>query len=648
MAYITFDRETLVNLSDSLKKEYLEVAPNGAFATQSVVGMNTRKYHGLYITPQVQKDDEQHLLLSSLDEVVLCQESVCHLGMHKYPNQVYEPKGYAYLRSFAIDPVPTFTYRIGNTLLQKQLLFLSGTNHLVIKYTVLETIDKIDLQLQPFLAFRNVHHLCRKNDAINTQTLPAENGRAFQLYQGYTPLYIQASKAMKYYEEGDWYYNINYPEEEERGYDASEDLYVAGYFETTLRTGDSLYVSVGITPIDTATLAKAYEKQLKQTAPRTNFDECLTYAASQFVVKNNNKTAVVAGYPWFGRWGRDTFISLPGLTLACNNPKQCEEVINTMLSELNGALFPNIGSDEGAAYNSVDAPLWFFHALQCYAEYTKPKGLWKKYGKQLADILNGFRSGTIYNIHMEDSGLIYAGAEGKALTWMDAVVGNTPVTPRIGMPVEINALWYNAVMFSIELARLDGDKDFVAEWQPIAEKIAVSFKETFWSKEKGYLADCVNGTYKDWSIRPNMIYAVSLPYAVISEKVGALVLETVKHHLLTPRGLRTLSPIAEEYKGRCAGDQATRDYAYHQGTIWPWLLEAFVEGYLKIHQKSGLELAKRIYAEFEETMFEHGVGSVSEIYDGEPPFEARGTIAQAWSVAALLRIRQFIQTYEIK
>jgi predicted glycogen debranching enzyme len=387
--------------------------------------------------------------------------------------------------------------------------------------------------------------------------------------------------------------------------------------------------------------------ELNNRIPRNNFENCLINSAQQFFVKRGDKTEITAGFPWFGRWGRDTFISLPGLTLVTGDFKTCKSVIDTMIADLNGPLFPNIGSGAASSYNSVDASLWFFWALQQYADFTDTrKQIWKEYGGKMKLILDGYRNGTLYNIHMTENGLLYAGEPGKAVTWMDAIVYGKPVTPRIGLAVEVNALWYNAIRFSLDVAGLSGDKEFVTKWSEIADRIPPAFKETFWNEQKGYLADYVDGDYKDWSVRPNMVFVTSLPYSPVDEDIRKKVESVVKKELLTPRGLRTLTPKNPAYKGTYIGDQTERDLAYHQGTAWPWLLGHFAEGYLKLHGRSGLSYIKSLYKGFESVMTEHGIGTISEIYDGDPPHQAGGAISQAWSVAELLRINWLIKQYD--
>jgi predicted glycogen debranching enzyme len=431
--------------------------------------------------------------------------------------------------------------------------------------------------------------------------------------------------------------------EMERGYDYKEDLFVPGYFELTMRKGESLVFSASTRETNPAALKRKYTTELARRIPRTSFYHCLANSAQQFIVKNEKKTEVIAGFPWFGTWGRDTFISLPGLTLALDNKTDFIAVMDTMSKRLKNGLFPNTGSDIHPAYNSVDAPLFFIWALQQYSHYDGETDLWKKYGKAIQNILNNYRNGTLYNIKMQENGLIYAGQPGVALTWMDAVVHGFPVTPRTGMPVEINALWYNAVLFSMEIAGKSGDLKYCQEWGPVANLTGVSFIQTFWDAGRQYLADYVDGNFKDLTVRPNQVIAASMEYTPLTKDMIKTILDIVEAELLTLRGLRTLSPTNENYKGVYRGNQEERDLAYHQGTVWPWLLQHFAEAYLKIHKKSGLSLIRKLYEGFEEVMTEHGIGSVSEIYDGDPPHQARGAVSQAWSVAALLRIRKLME-----
>ena len=647
MSYMSFTKEQLVNLEFSLNREIIRSNRAGSYASTTIINCNTRKYHGLLVVPQPFIDGENHILLSSLDETLIQQDTAFNLAIRKYPDDVYLPKGHKYIQSFDTEPIPILTYRVGGVILTKEILFANNEDRIIIKYTLVEANSETKLKIKPFLAFRNVHQLSKANHFVDKSYETVNNGIMMQLYQGYSHLYMQTSKKTDYIHVPDWYYNIEYQQEKERGYEFLEDLFVPGYFEFSIKKGESVYFSAGIEEVNPLSLKKLYNNEIAKRIPRNSFENCLKNSAEQFIVKKNKKTSVIAGFPWFGRWGRDTFISLPGLTLVTGDFKVCKDVIDTMLTELNGALFPNIGEGSSVAYNSADTSLWFFWTLQQYADFTQTKDkIWKEYGKKMLCILETYRNGSLHNIKMLENGLIYAGEQGKALTWMDAIVNSKAITARIGMPVEINALWYNAIMFSVEMAKLAKDEKFVKNWEPLTHVIKESFKNTFWRKDKGYLADYVDGEFMDWSIRPNMVFATSLPYSPLSEKIRQLILEMIRKELLTPRGLRSLSPQSPEYKNICKGNQTERDNAYHQGTVWPWLLGHFVEGYLKIYGKSGLSYIKNIYEGFEPTIREHGIASISEVYDGNPPHAPRGTPSQAWSVAELLRIKWLIDKYE--
>ncbi len=650
MSYIGFNKLQLINLEFALKRELIRSNRAGAYSITTIIGSNTRKYHGLLVAPQPAVDGGNHVLLSSVDETIIQREEEFNLALHKFPGvNEYHPKGHKYLTEFTADPIPRLVYRVGGVVLSKETLFSSEQSRLLIRYTLLDAHSPTLLRLKPFLAFRNVHALTRANVNADTRYEKVENGICMQMYPGYDRLHMQFSKDADYVHVPHWYYNIEYIEEMQRGYEAHEDLFVPGYFETPIKKGESIIFCASLEEENPVSFKRYFTSEIKNRIPRNSFHNCLENSAQQFIVKNGRKTEIIAGFPWFGRWGRDTFIALPGLTLTRGDSKTCQDVIDTMLADLNGPLFPNIGSGSDSAYNSVDAPLWFFWALQQYAIVGKQKhNIWKKYGPKMKLILEGFRDGTAFNIKMQENGLIWAGQTGYALTWMDAVVHGRAITPRIGLPVEINALWYNALMFSLEVAALAKDNDFIETWTPLADALPAAFKATFWHKDKGYLADVVNEGFTDWSVRPNQIFAASLPYSPLSEQIRKLIVDRCRQELLTPRGLRTLSPTHPDYKGNYAGGQEARDSAYHQGTVWPWLLGHYAEAYLRIHGKGGLPHIRGLFDDFEAVMIEHGIGSISEVYDGNPPHLPGGAPSQAWSVAELLRMEQLISQYEKK
>lgn len=642
MRYINFDKKQLINLEYSLKRELLRTSRAGTYASTTIIGCNTRKYHGLLVCPMEDIDNDNHVLLSGLDVSVTQHDASFNLGVRKYPG-IYEPKGHKYVRDLEMGVVPKLIYRVGGVVLQVERI-LSEDDRIMIKYTLLDAHSETKIKLTPFLAFRNVHKLSKANLFVNKRYTSIENGIKIRMYDGYKSLFMQFNKKIEYIHVPDWYYNVEYKEEQNRGYDFQEDLFVPGYFEMPVKKGESVIFTAGLKETSATTITKSFNSEVKKRLPRENYIDCLKSAAKQFIYKRNGKTEIIAGFPWFGRWGRDTFIALPGLTLYNGDVKSCKEVLDTISSELKDGLFPNIGSGEQTAMNSVDAPLWFFWSLQEYAKFIDDKTeIWRVYGKKMKHILEHYRKGTHYNIKMNDNGLIWAGETGKALTWMDAIVAGKPVTPRYGFDVEINALWYNAVVFSIKMAKLSGDKKFVKEWKIIPEITKLSFLEKFWCDEKQFLADYATHDYIDCRIRPNQVFACSLPFSPLSDMKKERVLENVRKALLTPKGLRSLSPEHPDYKGECEGNQETRDNAYHQGTVWPWLLGHFCEAYLQVHGKSALNFVEKIFNSFEEDMTIHGIGSISEIYDGDPPHTPRGAISQAWSVAELIRINYLLE-----
>lgn len=645
MSYIFFEKSQLVNLEFALQHELLRSNRAGGYSSTTIAGCNTRKYHGLLVVPQPWLDQDNHVLLSALDESIIQHNEAFNFGLRMYPNGNYEPKGHKYLREFTADPIPKLTYRVGGVVLTKEMLFAEADSRILIKYSLLEAHSKTTLRLKPFLAFRNVHELTRANHDANTRYEAIKNGARWQMYQGYSPLYFQLSKANEYTHVPDWYFNVEYIREKERGFDYQEDLFAPGFFEIPLKKGESVIVSAGLEEKEPERFKQQFSAEIKKRTPRNSYENCLNNAAEQFIVKSTSKTALMAGFPWFGTWGRDTFIALPGITLTRGDEKSFKAVIDTMIQSMQGPLFPNFNRRNPEAFAAVDAPLWFFWTLQQYHSISgkSKSAIWKTYGSTLSKILDHYRQGTVYNIHMLENGLIYAGENDHALTWMDVISHGKAITPRDGLAIEVNALWYNAIEMALDFAKAAGDKNFIDSYESLPEKIKHSFKEVFWDKENSRMADVVKDNQKDYSVRPNMLFAVSLPYSPLDDETKAFVLNTVRSELLTPRGIRSLSPKNPKYKGLLWGNQDERDHAYHQGTAFPWLIDHFAEAWLKLYGNSAIPFIEELFHNFEEVMFEGGLGSVSEVYDGDPPHEGRGAISQAWSVAALLRLYYIIQ-----
>jgi len=638
MSYIKFEKRQIVNLEYSLGREIIRTNRAGSYASTTIVECNTRKYHGLLICPVDNLGGGRYVLLSSLDVTVVNNDKSFNIGIRKYKGDYFSPKGHKYIEDFETEIIPMRIFRVGNVLLKMERLFVHYEEQLLIRYTIMEASEPMKLQIRPFLAFRNIHELTHANLTANTKIEPIKNGIKSKMYDGFPSLHLQLSSKVEFIHVPDWYLGVEYIEEQRRGYDYSEDLFTPGFFELKAKKGDVIIFSASTREESPLGFKNKFTKTVSGKIPRDSFINCLKNAAQQFVEKRGEDTLIIAGYPWFGSWGRDTFISLPGIALARQKLTLYREVLDTQVNRMKDGLFPNMGSGGHYAFNSIDAPLWFFWALQQYKE-NGGSDCNEKYYAAAKSVLQAFKNGTAFNIHMRDNGLIYADAPGKSLTWMDAVVNGNPVTPRRGYAVEINALWYNAICFTLEMAKSVKDKTFIKEFGHLPGLIKNSFLELFWDEKAGYLADYINDEEgKNIFVRPNMVIAVSLPYSMLDKEQMKKILDVADKELVTPRGLRTLSPGNKFYKGTYYGNQEERDNAYHQGTVWPWLFGPFCEGWLKVYGIQGVQKIKRLIYGMEEVMGEHGITTLSEIHDGDPPHAPRGAISQAWSVGEVLRI----------
>jgi predicted glycogen debranching enzyme len=644
MSYIKFEKGQVVNLEYSLAREIIRTNRAGSYSSSTIVGCNTRKYHGLLICPVDELGGERFVLLSALDVTVVNKDKRFNTGIRKYKGDYFSPKGHKYIEDFDADNVPSRIYRVGNVIFKQESLFCHYEEQLLMRFTILEASEPMTLHFRPFLAFRNIHELTHANMYANTKVEFIENGVKSKMYGGFPYLHMQFSTEVEIVPVPDWYLGVEYIEEQKRGYDYSEDLFTPGFFELKAKKGDVIVFSASTKEEKTSGLKQKFTKTVSGKIQRDSFINCLRNAAQQFVEKRGGKTLIIAGYPWFGSWGRDTFIALPGLALARHRLVLYREVLDTQVNKMKNGLFPNMGNADNPAFNSVDAPLWFFWAVQQYTIHGGTDA-WERYGEAAKSVLKAFKDGTSFNIHMRENGLIYADAPGKALTWMDAVVFGTPVTPRRGYAVDIQALWYNAICFCLEMAGAAKDKSFIKEYDKLPELIKKSFLEVFWDEKLGYLADYVNDDEgKNTFVRPNMVIAVSMPYTMLDKSQMKTILDIADKDLVTIRGLRTLSPRNEFYKGNCAGSQEARDNAYHQGTVWPWLLGPFCEGWLRVYGQQGVAKIRRLIFGLEAVMSEHGISTISEIYDGDPPHAPQGTISQAWSIGEVLRIIDILET----
>jgi len=650
MSYIEIEKGQLTNLQYALKLELLRTNGSGSYASSTLIGCNTRKYHGMLVVPQPNFGGINYVLLSNADVTVVQRDAEFNLGIHKYKGGEYEPKGHKYARSFQSDPIPKITYRVGGVVLSIERIFGDEQARIFIKYTLEDAHSATSLRIKPFLAFRNIHELTKENSIADTSFTEVKNGIMMKMYEGFTPLFLQCSKKAVFHHQPEWYKDIEYMKEMRRGYEAHEDLLMPGYFEFDIKKGESVIFQAAISEGTPTTFLRSFNMESKKRIPRDSFLNNLANSAQQFVIKNGRNTELAAGLPWFGRWGRDTLISLAGICLVDGNTKLFQSILDTLIKQMKDGLFPNKGKGEKTDYNSADTSLWFFLALQQYIEFTGDEDLvWRKYGKLMKQILNRYRNGIEeIGLYVDEQGLVYAEKENTPLTWMDAVLYGKPVTQRQGYAVEVNALWYNAVAFTMDLATKNKDVRFVLSWNPVQRVIDAAFLNKFTHPDKGIICDYVARDHCSWSVRPNMLFAASLPYSPLSMEQKKKILDVVQQELLTPHGIRSLSPKNVDYKSVYEGNIEARDNAYHQGTAWPWLLGAFTDAYLQIHGKSGINKIKQLVDGFEQEMKTHGIGTISELYNGDPPYAGKGAISQAWSVAEVRRVIWMLDQIENK
>jgi Glycogen debranching enzyme len=643
MSYLKFDKTLMINLEQSLTKEVLRTNKSGGYSYSTVVDCNTRKYHGLFVIPLPDLDGENHILMSSLDTTVIQHGAEFNLGLHKYPFDNYSPKGHKYIREYECDSTPSTIYRVGGVILSRQLIFVSFENRLLIKYTLLEAHSPTHLRFKPFLAFRNANELCHENSNINKNYEVIDNGIKMCLYPGYPELHMQISHKNDFVYAPDWYRDIEYMKEQERGYEFKEDLFVPGTFEVPIKKGESVYISVGTSPIPTRSIRFLFDKEVNSRIPRNSFTNCLKNSAYQLYNKHEDgQRYILAGYPWFECRARDMFISLPGCTIAAKKADLFEAIMKTGEKAIFNYMAHKPLDCDITGIDAPDILLWYIWSIQEYAKHSGIKACYEKYGEQVFEVLEYIRFNKHENLFLQENGLVYTNGKEKPVSWMNSVQYGKPVVPRTGYLVEFNALWYNALRFGSELAAVAQKKDLAETYNSIADKTQDSFVNVFLN-EHGYLFDYVNGDYPDWSVRPNQVFAVSLEHSPLNRVQQKTVLDFITKELLTPKGLRTLSPKSAGYNPIFEGNEEQRTFAYHQGTAWPWLIGPYLEGYLKINKMSGVSFAQRIIYGFEEEFSERAIGTISELFDGNPPYRGRGGVSFAMSVAEILRIQRIVK-----
>ncbi|MDR2104489.1 MAG: amylo-alpha-1,6-glucosidase [Deferribacteraceae bacterium] len=654
-----FDKLASQNIRKSLREEWLETNGLGDYASSSLVNCNTRKYHGLLVTG-FGAVENRHVLLSTIEESFTVYQKELFFSCHRYPGNRYFPPGYEYLREMSQDLWPFFRYKFGDIVITKEIMMITGESRVVIKYEMKSAppdTPQAKLRLRPLVAFRHFHSLIRRNDELDAQADPAGKGFVIKPYDHLPPLYAEVQGDYKFTPEQAWFYNVEYLLEQERGFEYQEDLFQPGVFEIELKAEKPIFFTAALEeyalahPQHKAHISKLWDAEAKLRQERAKaagkgFIGHLSYISKQFLVRQaDGNLAIIAGYPWFNIWGRDMYISLPGLTFSTGDLESGLEILRFAAKAIKGGVVPNIFAADGAshAYNSADASLWYIWSVQQLLKYYPDQinVVKKEFWPKIKEIIKAYASGSVEHTGVDEAGLLRVGAPNTQLTWMDATVNGRAVTPRNGFPVEINALWYNALAFSDQLAVEFKD----TKWRHAGqlEIMKKEFFRRFWVTDSlgGYLADVWSSDHVDTTFRPNQIFAVSLEYAILPEEHHTELVKRVRHHLFTNVGLRTLAPGSQGYAAEYSGGVEKRDGAYHQGTVWPWLLGAFTEGLLRTASNSNttvFKLLDSLKPLFVDHLKQAGIGTISEVFDGDPPHIPGGAISQAWSVAECLRM----------
>ena len=643
MSYLKFDKSLMINLDQSLRTEMLRTNQSGAYHCTSVVDCNTRKQHGLLVIPIPEMDNEPHVLLSSLDVTVVQHGAPFNLALHRYKGGVYNPNGHKYIREFDCESVPRTTYRVGGVVMTKEKIFISHENRILIRYTLLEAHSPTTLRIRPMLAFRNANELVMANDRINREVLPANNGIGMSLYPGYPTLYMQLNHKPQWIDNADWYHNFEYIKDMERGVPYMEDLYTPGHFEISIKKGESLIFSAGVSEVSPRSLTGMYEKEIAGRTCRTSFYNCLKNAAKQFYFKDKDGMFLISSYPWGKVRARDTFMALPGSTIYISHREDFEKIMETAAKAL--LRFFDTGEHDRRIHHIQlpDVPLWAIWAIQHYAKAYGYDEARPRYMPLVRRIMEHITANEHPNLRLTDDNLLETAGEDEAVSWMNATLDGKPVIPRSGLLVEFNALWYNALCFA---AKLTDNNAEASGWNLMAEKMKQPFIDTFLN-DYGYLYDYVKTGYADPSVRPNMAIAIGLDYSPLDRKQRKGVLDVVTRELLTPKGLRTLSPKSFGYRPVYVGSPYDRELALHNGTARPWLMGFYADAYLRVFGMSGVGYIDRMLIGFEDEMSRGCIGSLSQLYDGNPPFTGRGAVSHVVNVAEVVRTIKTLKKFNM-
>lgn len=638
------NKDLLGDFAYASSLEWIETNGLGGYASSSVAGANTRRYHGLLVAA-LQPPVNRMVIVSKLEETIIHGDATFHLSANQYPGSIF-PQGFQHLVDFRKDIFPEFTYKAADIILKKTVIAVHGENTTIVTYEVISAPGPFTLQLQPFYSARTIHELAQANDYMGRAYVFDKGTFVTLNYQGCPEFFISVPGS-KFEEHIDWHYNFEYLRDWERGEAFKEDLYTHGSFRLPLEQGSKIGVLISL---KNPKGRQAFKLVAKETARRENLltDQHehpdvrrLILAADQFIVKRGKGISVIAGYHWFTDWGRDTMIALPGLCLATGRYADAKKILLEYTRYVSEGMIPNRFPDAGEdpEYNTIDATLWFFIAIYKYYTYTQDTTFIRTIISTLEDIVHYHYLGTRYGIKVDaDDGLLEGGEEGWQLTWMDAKVDGYVVTPRRGKPVEVNALWYNVLCVMEYLCMKTLQDERASYYGGLARKVHLAFQQQYWDEAHGRLFDVVGRAGTSGQNRPNQIFSLSLPFPLLNGEKAVAVFANVTQHLFTPVGLRSLDARDPSFRSHYSGNRWERDTAYHQGTVWSYLLGPYIDALLFTSNGMGRGQAVQIAQTFLQHLDEAAVGSVSEVFDGSAPHHPKGAVAQAWGVAEILRV----------
>ena len=644
--YLKFDKSRMVNLEYSLAREVLRTNRKGAYLSTTLVECNTRKQHGLLAIPIPELGDSDHLLLSSLDETIIQHGAEFNLGIHKYDGDNYNPMGHKYIREFSCDRLPHTIYRVGGVILSKEKMFSLVTNTVFIRYTLIDAHSPTTIRFKPFLAFRDVNQLTFENTTADHGYKEIENGASLCMYSKYPTLHMQFNKEPKFTFNPHWNKGIEYKQDMLDGVPYKEDLYVPGYFEMSIKKGESIIFSASDRPARVNDLAQAFEGGILNRTPRSSFFNCLKNSGHQFYFRpNDNELYILSGYPWGRVRAREQFIALSSLTIGIDREEAFEEAMDTAIPALEQLLHGEKPTGYLHELDNADVILYAIKSLKSFADVNRTR-FYEKYASLVSRLVEFILNGKHPNLKIIENGLLSVDSYTGNPSWMHHIRGVAHEhIPRTGLLVEVNAMWYNSLKFNEEIARNDKNKKLEKQMTILGEKVKRSFLDTFLN-EGGYLYDYVDGNFVDWSVRPNMLFAIASDYSLLDKRQSKFILDIITKELLTTKGIRTLSPKSIGFRPRVEGTIKEKAYSAYNGAAWPWLIDLYIEAYYKIFQRSGLSFISKLLIGLEDEMSNDCIGSLSSLYDGSAPYVGHGLPSYATSVAGILKAIKIQKSYE--